>query len=104
VEIIIDGDKWSLLDAERQVAILDHELCHLELQTDYSGTKRDDLGRPRLKMVHHDHQYGWFDAVVRRHGKASIEAEQVTAFIDNDYQQLWLPFMGTARKSRKKAG
>lgn len=36
-------------------------------------TKTDDLERPRLRIKAHDREVGWFDNVVRRHGKTARE-------------------------------
>lgn len=48
--------------------------------------KRDDLGRPVLKIRLHDQQHGWFDEIARRHGDASIEVQQAKAFADSSGQ------------------
>lgn len=93
-EIQIDGDRWGDRDEAEQDAILDHELQHLTIVPIGEGTniaKRDDLGRPRLKMRFHDHEFGWFDAIVRRHGRSSLEWKQWETF-EEDRVQLWLPF------------
>lgn len=91
-EIVLDGDRWEEWDDDQKAAIIDHELTHLELATDGDGNvKRDDLGRPKLRMRKHDHQFGWFDSVVRRHGVAAIEHQQAKSFFD-DYKQLYLEF------------
>lgn len=91
-EMVIDGDQWDLWSEEEQGALVDHELTHLELVTDAQGVlKRDDLERPRLKVRKHDHQFGWFDSVARRHGEASFEIRQWTEFQDKN-RQLWLSF------------
>lgn len=68
----IDRDRWQGMTAARRRALIDHELCHLDLVTDEDGMpKLDDAGRPRLRMVPHDFECGVFDAVVRRHGEES---------------------------------
>jgi len=74
VELRIDGDKWPLYTDEQKRALIDHELMHVELQfTDSGALKRDDLDRPKVKMRPHDREVGWFDAVVKRHGKSAFE-------------------------------
>ena len=90
-ELLLDGDKWNEFSDEEQSAIIDHELTHLELQVDDNGLRRDDLDRPKLRNRKHDHQFGWFDEVVRRHGRDSIELMQYDHFVETAYKQLWLP-------------
>ncbi len=76
--IEIDKGRWDKLDEAGQLALLDHELQHLELVRDDEGNIRaDDCGRPKLKMRLHDVQLGVFDAIIRRHGKASLDAQMV---------------------------
>lgn len=90
--LTIDGDAWETLSDDERDALVDHELEHLELKTDRDGNVlRDDIDRPKLRIRLHDHQYGWFDSVARRHGKASLEHKQMAVFIDSR-RQMWLPF------------
>lgn len=118
-EIIIDGKRWEELGDEQREALLDHELCHLEGVFDAKGDlKRDDLDRPCLRIARHDHDFGWFNATVRRHGIHSIEWQQYQNFATVDgapLRQLWLPYVTTQvstgeapgrrdRKSRAVAG
>ena len=79
-------------------AVLDHELSHLELVTDgYGNVKHDDLERPRLRIALHDWQFGWFDAVARRHGSDATEVQQAKKlFEDEERRQLYLAFMAEA--------
>jgi acetolactate synthase regulatory subunit len=98
-EIIVDADRWPDLASEQWNALLDHELTHFELRVNDKGqVERDDLDRPKLRMRKHDHQFGWFDAVVRRHGRDSIEWSQFDAFYEHAYKQLWLPGMAEVEK------
>ncbi len=92
-EMLLDGDRWDQLGEAEQTAVLDHELTHLELHVGEGGVKRDDLGRPRLRRREHDHTFGWFDEIVRRHGRSSIEWQQWEHFEEVGYRQLWLPFV-----------
>lgn len=93
-ELVIDGDNWDVLTDAQRDALIDHELEHLELKYDKEGCLvRDDLDRPKLTIRRHDWQFGWFDAVVRRHGKDSIEHRQLRDFQEVGYQQRWLPFL-----------
>lgn len=93
-EIVVDGDRWDEWNDEERAAIFDHELTHLELKTigETATVDRDDLDRPKLKMRLHDRQFGWFDAVARRHGKHSVEVMQARdAFESVAFQQMYLP-------------
>lgn len=94
VEICIDGDAWPLRSDAEKEALIDHELEHLDLKIDKDGAiVRDDLDRPRLKIRKHDHQHGWFDAIVRRHGRAALEFQQFEEFQTRHYKERWLPFL-----------
>lgn len=94
-EILLDGDRCDTWSDEQLKAILDHELTHLELRVNDEGeVKRDDIGRPVLQMRDHDHQFGWFDSVARRHGEASVEVQQASQLLrEIEYRQLYLPGM-----------
>lgn len=98
VELQLDGDKYDEWSPGELDAILDHELSHLEPTLD-----RDDLDRPLLRTVKHDHQFGWFDDVARRHGTAAFEVQQATKLLcDTDKAQLYLPGFEIA-PARKRA-
>lgn len=73
-ELVLDGDQWPTFSRAKRIAIMDHELTHLE-----PTLKNDDLGRPKLKMRQHDFQVGWFFDVAQRHGGESVEVEQFKA-------------------------
>lgn len=86
-EIQIDGDRYRNWDESRLIAILDHELEHLE----YTGNV-DDCGRPKLRLRPHDVEFGWFDSVARRHGDNSVEVVQAKQFFGaRPLRQLYLP-------------
>lgn len=91
-EIKLDGDRWDEWSQAEQDAILDHELEHFELCVDKKGrVKRDDADRPKVRCRKHDHQFGWFDAIAKRHGPASIEVQQFQHMVTN-FRQLYLSF------------
>lgn len=97
-EIIVDGRQWDEWDDGERDAVLDHELEHLELVRKKGVVKQDDLGRPKLRCIKHDHQYGWFDAIVRRHGVKSPEWQQYARLalgVESTVRQLWLPYITT---------
>lgn len=90
VMITVDGHRWSTLSIRERVALIDHELQHLQLRLgpdvmskQPDGTyirkpgavTRDDADRPKLKMRPHDWEIGGFDLIVARHGLASAELQ-----------------------------
>lgn len=90
-EICIDGDQWDTWSDEQKAALIDHEIEHLELKVDGdNNVVRDDLDRPKLRLKKHDHQFGWFDSIARRHGAASFEVQQFRQHIVKK-MQAWLP-------------
>lgn len=97
-EITLDGDEYDVWSGPQLRAILDHELEHLEVcYTGDGSLKRDDAGRPRLRLRPHDQEYGWFDAVARRHGEDSVEVRQSSRIVDREeLQQLYLPGLDQA--------
>ncbi|MCD0460032.1 putative metallopeptidase [Roseiconus lacunae] len=92
-EIQVDGDHWDEWTDRQIMALLDHELSHLEPVFDRDGdVKRDDLERPRLKIALHDRQFGWFDSVARRWGSDSWESMQVRGLVtDWRFTEVYLP-------------
>lgn len=92
-EIVLDGDNCRNWDAAFLIAVLYHELYHLELVEDKKegGIALDDLGRPRLKIRPHDREFGWFDEIAHRHEGFSAEARQARLlFGDSEFQALYL--------------
>lgn len=81
-ELVIDLSWWEEdgnTDAHR-LALLDHELSHLDLRKWGSTAggelwfSRDDLGRPKLRTVKGSWNAGdGFEKVVRRHGDFAVE-------------------------------
>lgn len=92
-EIIIDDSNWQSLSPGERDALMDHELEHLSLKRNAktNAPERDDLNRPKLKMVKHDHQLGWFNTVADRHGESSAEVRQAKALMKQD-GQLYFAF------------
>jgi hypothetical protein len=88
-EISIDGQWWEAAsDAERQ-ALLDHELHHISVKVDKRGLVRDDLGRPVVQLRKHDYEFGWFNVIAERHGRASIERQQAAEMMCDNGQLYW---------------
>lgn len=90
-EMTIDADHWETAGAAEQVAIIDHELTHLELVTNDVGVVRDDAERPKLRCRKHDRHFGWFDLVARRHGEHSLEVQQARDMLKSaTFKQCYL--------------
>lgn len=76
----IDEQQWADLEDDSRVALIDHELAHIETVEEDNGfggvrLNRDDIGRPKLTTVDGDwHSSDGFLVVVKRHGEAAIEA------------------------------
>lgn len=99
-EIVIDGDNWKDWSDARQDALIDHELCHLELARDKGGAViLDDHFRPKLRMKLHDWQLGGFAAVIQRHGEESFDALTFQEAVAT-HRQLLMPFMGDVSTGR----
>ncbi|MGD9636844.1 MAG: putative metallopeptidase [Pirellulales bacterium] len=91
IEIAIDHDHWKGMLPRERDALMDHELQHVARRINSDGDAIfDAYDRPKLFLRHHDHQFGWFDEVARRHGEASIEVQQYTKFQERQ-QTLWDP-------------
>lgn len=87
-EICLDGDWWTAASHEEREALLDHEMHHI------CGTdKRDNLGRPVIKMRKHDWQFGWFNIIAARHGAHSQEQKQAIAMMEVSGQFYWPGFV-----------
>jgi hypothetical protein len=106
--LTVDAATWDDLDASARVALVDHELHHLEPviegwkyatekkdgvtvnKVDASGNwikesatyTYDDYHRPKLKMRLHDIQVGWFVRCVEKWGKEALERKQADAMAD----------------------
>ena len=72
--IRIASDIWPDLGEDGQLALLDHELEHLEI---VDGQHRDE--RPKLGMVQHDYVLAGFRSVIKRHGPAALEVMSARA-------------------------
>jgi len=98
-EIAIDLASWLRLTPEQRDAVLDHELTHLVAVPDAVGddgrmtiAKTGPDGRPKLRMRHHDFQFGWFSEVAQRHGAASIEQVQAREILSDARGQIIFAF------------
>ena len=85
----LDFVSWRELPPAARRALIDHELTHLEVVCGKKGEiKRDDSGRPKLKMRLHDYEIGGFREVIERHGKTAPEVITAKACAENG-QYFW---------------
>lgn len=95
-EIVFDLAWWSAASEEERVAVIDHELTHLEVKRN-KNTKEvetDDHGRPVLKLKLHDIQFGGFTSIVKKHGQHAPEA-QAAKQVQDQWGQLLMWSMDT---------
>lgn len=99
----IDAATWSSLGNAERLAVIDHELEHVQVLADPRGfvtwnddegkavgsPKRDDCGRPKLKMKLHDFEIGGFVAIAKRHRKRALEVQAVERLVDGNGQFFW---------------
>jgi hypothetical protein len=88
-EMSVDERVWRDLTDAQRLALLDHELCHIdtvdvppkqlkELPADAPRWKTDDIGRPKLRSVPGNWNAGdGFTQVVSRHGLNAIEYRNI---------------------------
>ncbi len=87
---------WARLSESRRLALIDHELTHLNLTLDKDGiVKTDDLGRPKLHMRHHDWELTGFAEICERHGEAAIEVHEMVRWQEAYGQFALFPLKGT---------
>ena len=80
--IYLDGDTWSDWTEARQLALIDHELTHFQVDLDAEeGVKLDAGNRPKLTMRLHDWEIGGFQDVSDRHGAAALDVETARAAV-----------------------
>jgi len=85
VEILFDGPMWDGMTDKKRLAILDHELTHIEIAKDKDGhAKIDDLtGKPKLKLIPDQfHLWGFLD-IAKRHGEDSSEVANMRSMAIN---------------------
>lgn len=95
-EICLDGDWWKDAHTIEKEALLDHELTHIAVTP-----RKDDLGRPVLKLRKHDIHVGWFSEVAARHGNHSQERMQARVIYDKFGQLLWPDLLAPSTRMQK---
>lgn len=98
--IVIDRSNWLSLNVRERIALLDHEIHHLErvVDEDTELPKCDAVDRPKLRIRKHDRQLGWFDVIAQRHGDASAEVRQAKQMIA-ETGQMYFDFSAAERRA-----
>lgn len=92
IEIQLDYENWLQLSPEEQAALVDQLLTRIVISKNKHGEMQfDDYGRPKLSMRSYDWLIGGFDEVIRRHGDAAIESQQLQK-VNERYQQKTFEF------------
>lgn len=88
--VVIDDGRWRELDEDEMVALIHHELHHLELSFDEDGrVELDKANRPVLNMRLHDIVIGGFRQIIEVHGAKALEAQQLRNIFDAYKQRLF---------------
>lgn len=88
--IVVCKASWDQMDDRKRIALVDHELYHLQVCKDPEGRlKTDDLNRPKLRLRKHDIEVGWFVEIAKEHGPDSIECEQANGMVLKYRQSLF---------------
>jgi hypothetical protein len=83
--IVIDSHFfWADATAKQRIALIDHELEHLErvsrMVKGIEFPADDDQGRPKLKVKNHDWQLGGFRCIAERHLEHAVEVVEAQKF------------------------
>jgi hypothetical protein len=94
-KLTIDHYSWERMAESRRIALIDHELEHLELKTDDDGVVYDDRNRPKLKCKLHDWLLAGFASIIERHGEAAVEHREMIRWQETWGQLSLFPMVGT---------
>lgn len=92
-EITLDGEYWDEATERERLALLDHELTHIELNSLGGDIERDDAGRPKVRMKKHDFEVGWFHGVAARWKSSASEVRQARVLQEGHLKQVYFEFM-----------
>ena len=92
--ITLDGDRWPKMNDRRRLALLHHELTHID-RWEPGDKDRDDLGRPALAARHGDWNFDGFHRILDLYGEDSVEHRNL-AIIAESHRQLKLPISAVA--------
>ena len=83
VRIMLDKDYWEKIPEDQRTALMHHELHHIIVKRTPDGDiDTDEYSRPKIKMRLHDREFGFFDKIAQLYGKASVEVQSATKFIE----------------------
>ena len=77
--ISIDLARWKEMTRAQQIAVLDHELEHIDFILKDDTYVYDDKQRPKFKLKPDEIVLTGFSAVIRRHGRSALEYRSITA-------------------------
>lgn len=100
--IVLNREAWNLgFSVEQKTALIDHELCHAEVQYDdeTGEIKYDELGRKQYRLRKHDIEE--FQAIVQRHGCYKRDLER---FAEVLMKKAKNPLFAEAAKAEGKDG
>lgn len=98
--VTVDDAAWNDLSARQQEALLFHELTHLAVvRTGEDKVKRDDLGRPKLKMRHDDWNLNGFFECIERYGHDAYERRTLGKLTEVLKQKLLWDYLDVKTKS-----
>lgn len=102
VEIQVDRHWWDNHTSKERLALLDHELHHIELKRNKKddSVRRDDLGRPKIGLRKHDREFGWFDDVAKRNGENSHEVQQARSLLHPEAREIYQLNLDFAKDSK----
>ena len=84
-EIALDYYWWTqTASEEQQRALLDHELHHIAcvMEKGTDKARREEDGRPKLRLRKHDVEFVWFNIIAHRHGEHSQERIQAKEIVE----------------------
>lgn len=90
VRLLLHGDRWGQLTSAMQRSVIDECLTLIEVLVEDGKTKRDDLGRPKLREREYDYDIRGFIDVDAQWGRSSIGVHNMRVLFDQ-HGQTYLP-------------
>lgn len=84
LRVKLNGDRWEEWSDARRESVLDEILHAITIirDPDSDAPLTDDASRPRIRLKHFDIHVTGFEAIVRRHGEASLCQAELDRVID----------------------
>ena len=90
LEIKVDSYHWEKLSPAERLALMDHELTHVEIVRGSDGQpKQHDDTRPKLRLRPDEIYFTGFASVIERHGSAALEYQSLKNINDKWGQQFF---------------